>query len=243
MKKLLLVGFVSVAALTGCYNTDDLQVDNPLEEEMIHEEELYSTVPFNLSAANVIGDSENKDITRSYISNEEGRGYDNVGLFCLAKRPIKDGITEGRKPSWSGKASALINQYSVWKKNIPVSVRYSSQSGIKMIWDNPMNSDYFPYYPAKEWFAYGFVAYHPRTENIVYTQTSITAYIKLDGRDKVLYSMVKTPKAVIKTESVNELGFSKSYYEELDPEPGAEEFIYPYFSFETLTSTLNFYFY
>ncbi len=244
MKKILFVGLVSVAALVGCNQADDLQVNNPLEEEMIPEEELYSDVPFNLSRVDFDSDTLDSSLTRSYIDTETFRGFDNVGLFCLAKRPINDGITELKNPSWSGKSSAAINQHSVWKKNVPVSVKYASATGVNIIWDTPMNPDYFPYYPAKDWFAYGFVAYHPRTENIVYTQTSVTAYIKLDGREKVLYSMAKDPKTKLKTESLNKLSFSKSFYNELDPsvfEPnsGAADFIYPYFHFETLTSTLN----
>lgn len=247
MKKILLVGIVSVAALLGCSETDGLQAENPLEEEMnlvddelIPEDELYSKVPFNFSA------TAEPDITRGMTTT----GYNNVGLFCLAKRPINDGITELRKPSWSGKAKAVINQHSIWKKNVPVSVQYTTGSSIKMVWDSPMNKDYFPYYPNKDWFAYGFVAYHPRTENIVYTQTSITAYIKLDGRDKVFYSMAKAPKMELNDVNLNNISFSKSFYEALDPddtgefpEPGTEEYVYPYFHFDVLTSTLNFYFY
>lgn len=247
MKKILFVGMMAVAALMGCSETDGLQAESPFEEEIdlfdeeeIPEEELYSNVPFNFSVA---GETA---ITRGMTTT----GFNNVGLFCLAKRPINDGITELRKPSWSGKAKAVINQHSIWKKNIPVSVQYTTGNSIKMVWDNPMNKDYYPYYPNKDWFAYGFVAYHPRTENLVYTQTSITAYIKLDGRDKVLYSMAKAPKMDLSEDYLNQLSFSKSFYEELNPdgssefpEPGTEEYIYPYFHFDVLTSTLNFYFY
>ena len=239
MKKNLLFGVVAAAVLMGCSDTSDFQVEKPLEQEMIVEEEFYSNVPFNFSAA------ENTAITRGVTAT----GYDNVGLFCLAKRPINDGITEQMKPSWSGKSKALINQHSVWKKNVPVGIQYTNGNHVKLVWDNPMNKDYYPYYPKKDWFAYGFVAYHPRTENLLYTQTTITAFIKLDGRDKVFYSMSKAPKMVLSNETLNQLSFSKSFYQALDPEgtgeypePGTEEYVYPYFHFDVLTSTLNFYF-
>lgn len=237
MKKILLVCLVSVAALIGCSETDDLQVENPLEEEVIPEEELYSNVPFTFIASLP---PDTGYVTRG---TNEGKTIDNFGLFCLAKYAINDGVTENRNPSWSGKAKAVINQHSIWKKNVPISVLYTSKTGVRVLWDNPMNSDYYPYYPDKDWFAYGFVAYHPRTENIVYTQTSITAYIKLDGRDKVMYSMTKGPKDPLNDESMNQKAFSKTYFDYVNPQSGAEEYVYPYFSFQTLTSTLNFYFY
>jgi hypothetical protein len=242
MKKLLLLGVMSVAIMTGCGDTDDMQVISPREGEILSEKELCSDVPFRFVADSIEIQTDFDGVTRG---SNEGKLMDNFGLFCLAKQPIKDGVTGKKSPSWSGKASAEINKHSVWKKNIPISVRYSTDNRINIIYDNPINPDTLPYYPEKEWFSYGFVAYHPRTENIVYTQATITAYIKLDGREKVMYSMAKEPKDLFTDDEVNKWAFSKPYFEYLGegPQSGAEEFVYPYFSFQTLTSTLNFYFF
>lgn len=236
MKKILLVG-VALVTLAGCSDQDNLQANIPLEEETIAADLLCSNVPIRF--ANVEADDFVKDgITRGIAG--ETINYPGLGLFCLGKRPINDGITEGKKPSWSGKSSALINTYSLWRNNIPISLRYYvSKKQSKVLWDTDMYGANAPYYPDKDYFAYGFVLYYPRTENIVQTQTSITAYIKLDGSQRVFYSMAKQPKVVLNND-IDKLGFSKSYYKAIDPEPGVEELIYPYFTFQQLTSGIKF---
>ncbi len=240
MKKIFLVG-VAVATLVGCSSNDDLQTIIPPVEETVTTEQLCSKIPFNFGGTDfepAAGEGTTRGTTTVKYDTIQ-----NLGLFCLAKRPINDGITQGMKPSWSGKSSAWINQLSIWKKNVSVSLRHrQGDSGSKVIWDSTMNGDYFPYYPDKDWFAYGFVLYYPRTENILYTQTTVRAYIKLDGTKRVSYSMAKAPKTVIGN-YIDTLGFSKSYYEAIDPDPGMEEWIYPFFNFQALTSGIRFSFY
>ncbi len=224
-----------VLALIGCANDVDIQESIFVDENVLTDEQLVSTMPIKFAPVTMAYTVEEMNPTRTSAGVET---ISNLGLFCLAKRPINDGITENRTPSWSGKSSALINKMSVWKKNIPVSLINSGANMGDVVWDVTMNSNYFPYYPDKDWFAYGFVAYYPRTENIVYTLSTINAYIKVDGSKPVFYSMAKEPLVNIDA-TTNSLGFSKSYYQDIDAESGMEKYIYPYFTFEYLTSALN----
>ena len=241
MKKILFVG-MAVAILVGCSDTDDLLTNIPLEEETTSVAELCSNVPIRFADADV---SEVMDGSITRGTTGETITLPNLGLFCLAKRPINDGIAGGLNPTWSGLSkNSDLNLLSIWKKNVAVSLR--CQTGInksKVLWDAPnnaMSEEYFPYYPDKDWFAYGFVLYHPRTENIDYTYSTIKAYIRLDGTKRVFYSMAKEPKTVI-GDDTDKLGFSKSYYDAISGhDPGVEELIYPYFTFEALTSAVRF---
>ena len=240
MKNFAIFVIVTIATLCGCSSEDDLQKNASLTEESDANEALYSNVPirFAPSTLTALDCEEWGSITRGTPSSNSM--FRDAGMFCLAKRAINIGKEEGRTPTWSGAArSAILNTLSVWKKNVSVDIRYNAANKVIIDWNPDMNADYFPYYPDKDWFAYGFVMYYPRTENIKYTQTTLKAFIKLDGTKRVLYSMAKQPKTVIGNE-IDDLGFSKAYYDAIDPEPGVEEYIYPYFEFENLTSALKF---
>lgn len=243
MRKQLFLLAMVLAFLTGCANSEDMLDGMSNDEQVLTDEQLISTVPIRFAPSTITATVEEMPVTRTSAGNNEI--INNIGMFCLGKRAINDGILEERNPSWSGKAKAIINKHSLWKNNVSVSLVVNGENKGDIVWDSPdnkMTPDYYPYYPDKDWFAYGFVAYHPRVETIVYSQATITAYIKLDGSKPVFYAMAKEPLADLDDATKN-LAFSKSYYEQLDPEPGVEKFINPYFEFEYLTSALNFYFY
>ena len=240
MRKQLFLLAMVLAFLTGCANSEDVLDSMSNDEQVLTDEQLMSTVPIRFAPSTITATIEEMPVTRTSAGNNDV--INDLGMFCLAKRAIGDGITENQKPSWSGKASALVNKMSLWKNNISVGLKITGEDKGDIIWDQTMNPDYFPYYPDKDWFAYGFVAYYPRTENIVREYSRIWAYIKLDGSKPVFYSMAKEPLIDIDAQT-NSLGFSKSYYEKITQErEGLEKYIYPYFEFEYLTSALNFIF-
>lgn len=241
MRKSLLLLAIVLAILTGCANSEDVLENTFLGEEVLTDEQLQSTVPIRFAPVSITATVEEMPLTRTSAS---GNTITGLGMFCLGKRPINDGITDGRSPSWSGKSkNQYVNTLGVWKNNEPVSLVVGGDNKGDIVWGDPtIGASYMPNYPNKDWFAYGFVAYYPRTENLVYTQTSITAYIKLDGSKPVFYAMAKEPLAGLDDDTKN-LSFSKSYYEALDAESGTEKFINPYFEFEYLTTALNFVFY
>lgn len=239
MRKSFLQLAMVMAFLTGCSNSEDVLESMSVNEGVLTDEQLVSKVPIIFAPATITATVEEMMPTR----NASGDGMlSNIGMFCLAKRAIADGVTENRKPSWSGKANAILNRMSIWKNNVPVSLKTTGVNKGDIVWDNTMSPDYFTYYPDNNWFAYGFLAYYPRTENIVYSYSSIYAYIKLDGSKPVFYSLAHEPLMNIDA-TTNSLGFSKLYYEDMPADKdGLEKYIYPYFTFEYLTSAINFIF-
>ncbi len=234
---------IVLALLTGCTNNEDIQEGMFSEKEVLTDEQLMSTVPMKFAPVTMSATIEEVEPTRGSSDLRNGL-LSNIGMYCLVKRAISD---DAPIPSWKDASKdEYFKKMCIWKKNVPVSLKATGPDKGDIVWDNTMTHDYFPCYPDNEWFAYGFVAYYPRTDNIVYAYSSIKAYIKLDGSKPVFYGMAKEPQIRVDA-ATNSLGFSKKYYETLktlglESEDGLERYIYPYFEFEYLTSALNFVF-
>lgn len=245
MKKRIMMWCVAIACLVACTDSDDLQNNIVAgEEQYVITSDMLSDVPIKFAPINrhdimVEEESEVSSLTRGTTSNVV---MDNLGVFCLAKYALEG--SEYPTPSWSMAKNNAYYTNCVWNNNVRANISSTTQGGrtsLVLTCENQDSLHHIGYYPSNNWFAYGFVAYHPRTENIVYGYSLIKGYIKIDGKDKVLYSMAKKPKAAFDDENLNRSAFSKYYYENVDAELGLEEYIYPYFDFETLTSTLYFY--
>ncbi len=239
----------AAACLTAC-NSNDL----PLAAESFAEDSASfvpqeSNVPIRfapVSVQNVTEDYNQAGIAR----RSPGTGsysWDRLGIFCLAKYSI-EGLTAVHNPTWSGIArKADLNKYSIWKKNELGSLQFDDNTNKgKIVWGSDYK-DEFNFYPANDWFAYGFVAYYPHTENIVYTQGTITALIKVDGDDDVCYAMAAAPKTPTPPtndtySAIYRKGFSRSYYNAISGhDSGVDEWIYPRFEFTRMMARLVFY--
>lgn len=243
---------VAVICLAACSRGDDLplvaSVDGGDEDNYVPQ---VSDIPIRFAPVDLVdvigSDYQTNGSTRG-SSTESGYSQDSVGIFCLAKYSI-EGLTAIHTPTWSGKSkSKLQNTYSVWQKNLLASITSTSNPEAGSLrWANNYK-DEFNFYPASDWYAYGFFAYYPYTNNIVFTQKTITALIKTDGDDDVCYAMAAAPKTP--TPPINDTyaaiyrkGFSRSYYEAIaGHDPGVDEWIYPQFKFNRLVSRVKFLF-
>ena len=247
MKKRIMMWYVAVAGLAACMNSDDLQNSYVAgDEQYVITSDMISDVPIRFAPVNknellVEEESDVSSTTRGSASTSEVV-MDNLGVFCLAKYALAGSAYN--TPSWSFAKNNEYYNNCIWNNNVRAkvsSLTLKGKTSLILTCEDQDSLHLKSYYPSNNWFAYGFVAYHPRTENIVYGYSLIKGYIKLDGKDKVIYSMAKGPKATFDDDNLNRLAFSKSYYENLPSELGLDEYVYPYFSFETLTSTLYFY--
>lgn len=250
MNKTFLTSLAVVLPMVACTNADDLQAG---QEVMAPEVVAQSNVPIRYAPVfikELLVEPEEISPTRGSI-DVSNFTIANVGMFCLAKARLP-GITVS--PSWSGLSkNETLKQLSVWQNNARAT--FSGRDG--KVADIILNTDdgdvpnalgapstrMVPaFYPQNEWFSYGFVAYHPRTEYIQYNYSSITAYIVLNGRDNVFYSIASEPRVSAGT-NYDALAFSGTYYKKIaEEEPDEGISIYPYFAVEHLTSRLNFQF-
>ena len=238
------------AWLAGCTSGDDLPtvagVDVDGEEDFVPE---VSTVPIRFAPVdlmNVVGGISQSDSTTRGTDSQSDFSQDSVGIFCLAKYS-NEGLTETHRPSWSG-ISKKDGGYSVWVKNALASIVTSPRPGQGNITWEANYKDEFNFYPNNDWFAYGFFAYYPYTKNIVYTQSTITTLIRIDGDDDVCYAMAASPKTpsspvVDSYAAIYRKAFSRAYYEAIsEHDPGVDEWIYPHFQFNRIVSRVKFYF-
>lgn len=243
MKYKSIVWLFAAACLTAC-NSNDLLLDaESFNEDNASIVPCVSNVPIRFAPVD-LQDVTGKSIQAAASRRSNGTGSyssDSVGIFCLAKYSI-EGLTEIHTPTWSGiaKKPVGINEYSIWIKNELASLQYKDNSDAgKLVWDKDYK-DETGFYPNNDWFAYGFVAYYPHTQNIVYTKGTVTALVKVDGDDDVCYAMAKKPKTVTGDSQLDRSGFSRSYYAGLSHDSGVDEWIYPRFEFTRMMSKLVF---
>lgn len=250
MKKAFIFSLAMVLSMVACTDADNLQTE---QEATVHGAVAISDVPIRYAPVfirDVLVEPDETSQTRGSI-DVSNFSIDNVGIFCLAKATLPG---NSMLPSWSGLSkNETLKQLSVWQNNAKAT--FTGRDG--KVADITLNTDegdvsnalgssstrVVPaFYPENEWYSYGFVAYHPRTSYIQYTYSTITAYIVLDGRDNVFYSIAAEPR-VSAGADFDALAFSGMYYRKIaaeEPDEGIS--IYPYFAVEHLTSQLNFQF-
>ena len=233
----------AAACLTACNSNDLPLAAESFAEDSASYEPRVSNVPIRFAPVDIL-DVTGKSIQAAASRRSPGTGSyssDSVGIFCLAKYSI-EGLTSVHTPTWSGVAKKPkdINKYSIWIKNELASLQYKDDSDAgQLVWDKSMK-DETGFYPDNDWFAYGFVAYYPYTQNIVYRKSTVTALIKVDGDDDVCYAMAKSPKTVTGDSQLDRSGFSRSYYAGLNHDQGVDEWIYPRFEFNRMMAKLVF---
>lgn len=239
MKKILLVGFVAVATLTGCSDSDDQQANIPLGEETVTAKELVaSDVPITFAPvelADVQWGAEPMGETRGGSVNGDDFTMDSLGIFCLAKKKLADGPMN---PVWN-EANKQYKAWHVLEKNVMASVKGTDASKGIIQWDKQFK---LHFYPSDPWYTYGFVAYHPWTDRLVYDMKKITAYFKVDGNDDLIYAICTEPEHTFGDDAVDTLSFSKQYYDAIRTQGLDWEGTYPKLQFQRLMSRLDFHF-
>ena len=223
MKKNLFAIGLTVLAFGACSHVDeDALADALPAEETVDLASLQSDVPIVLGTIDGSADVT----TRGAITYfEEGKSYGNIGVFCVATRKI-----DAKAPNitWQGiDANETNNRMRVWQKNASAHVVVTEDGNGNLIWDDVDTEPHF--YPNNDWYAYDFVAYHPKTTDFDYSYSAINAYITVDGSDDVFIAAGARPKPD------DNLAYSRKYYtQESKPEA------VPYFHFDQLVAKLNF---
>jgi hypothetical protein len=136
------------------------------------------------------------------------------------------GLAENRSITWSKQSTIdLYNILGVWQDNVRAHVKATGAGTGKIVWDDPNEMHY---YPSKDWYSYGFVAFHPSADSIQYASSNLIAFFTVDGNDDVFYAKANNPSADI------ESAYSSFFYKDY---PGAEQ---PYFDFKHLMAKLVF---
>ena len=233
------IGMMAATALTACSS------DNP--EIAVHDtsaaESLYSTVPIvfaPVDLADMQWDVEytDEDATRGGSVDASDFTVDSVGLFCLSRTQLED----APKPvSWSGGyPTAEQNLHNVWSNNEMTRVESIGGNKGKIVWENNISYMNSLYYPLNAWYTYCFVAYHPWTPYVEMSKSYVAAYFHVDGNDDVLYAFAKAPSRKFDDAEVDNLAFSKQYYDKIKEKGYEGEDIYPVLQFRHLMSRLDF---
>lgn len=242
MKKLHLA-WIAVAICIAACTDGDYALGDPLSTDVnVSQVTDQARIPIRFAPVDLTNAFTEDDVITRGTSSVSDLNIDDVGLFCLAKYSI-EGISAVHTPSWSGLASAEINKYSIWKKNVKSTVIAKSKTTGDIVWDSDtLAEEYYPQteFGEREWFAYGFVIYHPWTPYIVYTQKTVTAYIPVDGTQDVQYAIAVGPTVNTNNVTLNQSAFSANYYRGIDPDPVLYKYVFPSFKLQHLTCRLNF---
>ena len=239
MKQLIIFG-MGVAMISACSSSDDiLQSENvqPAEkstetfyDDNVTREELMGNIPIDFS---VIEGNAIVELTRG-SSNVNGTFQSGtMGIYCIGAKKIN---SEANDPKMGGYTSSLWQILNLWLENVSAHIEPIANSNEGYIaWDNP---DEKHYYPKKDWYAYKFAAYHPRSEYIVRSETAVMAFIPVDGNDDVFTAIAEDPRVSIDAES-DAKAYSHQYFEAVGIDNITAEHR-PYYSFKHLTSRLKF---
>lgn len=222
-----------IVAVAAC-SSDEIGTDCTNETEQ-DTEKLLSAVPIEFAPVSMTDFfMEAETVTRGGSVDASNFSVDSVGIFCLSRTKLQDAPKE---VSWS-KAYNIEqhNLHNVWSDNEMAHVVSMGVNKGKIIWEN---TNHLNYYPTNAWYTYGFVAYHPWTQYIDYSKSYVHAYIPVDGNDDVLYAMAK-PEAIYEDADVNELAYSKQYYDAIKAKGLPDQGAYPLFQFRRIMSRLDF---
>lgn len=230
MKKISVIFGMAILFLYACSSGDDLLTSLPVEEEPdFTVEDVTSDVPIVFGG---ISDGRARaEITRGSI-DFSSFNMNDVGLFCLSTHKLP-GATESL--TWTDNPQTVdVKKTSLngWLFNAPATICEAAGNTGNLIIDNSVPNHY---YPNKNWYAYDFAAYHPRTEHIVRTYDRVTAYVTVDGNDDVMYATAGDPPS-----GADDKAYSYKYYKDLNSITMEN---LPHLSFTRLSSRLNFKFY
>lgn len=225
-------GMAFVACLLACGNDDAGQKAlYPAEDNASVER---SDVPIQFAPVNMTSLTMEVEGTTRGSVDASNFTVDNLGVFCLSKHTLPG--SESKNVIWDGTSWAANR----WLVNAKASIK-SMGNGMGIIALDDEQT--LAFYPTQAFYAYGFAAYHPWTEHVVCEAKTITAYFSVDGNDDIFYAVASKPKAELDDlldMEVDNLAFSKSYYDKIFQETDVREDIYPHFEFKHLMSRLDF---
>lgn len=235
------IGLLTAIGIVACSGNDDMQNGAP-DELQLSKEQIVSDEPIvfaPVEMAEMQWGVEAVETRGGSVDVDDFTTPDKVGVFCLAKRKISD---DAKNIAWNKPyTSETTNKLLLWSFNEEATIKGTSEGKGEMTWSDEHQ---LQYYPSNEWYAYGFAAYHPRveTEFIASSGSSLTAYIKVDGNDDVIHAMAIEPEHQFGDDAVDNLAFSRQYYNKIRTDGLSWEGTYPKFEFQHLMSRLDFYF-
>lgn len=220
--------------LAGCSSNDDLLVERPvvpdMDEENVTRDDLMGDVPIEFAS---VGGSATVEMTRG-SSNVNGTFQSGtMGIYCIGAKKINE--VDAQEPKMGGYNTALWQILNLWLENVSAHVESVGNNEGYIAWDKPEERHY---YPKKDWYAYKFAAYHPRTDYIVRSESAVMAFIPIDGNDDVFTAIAEDPRVSIDAET-DAKAYSQQYFETVGIENILPEHR-PYYNFKHLTSRLKF---
>ena len=222
--------------LAGCSSNDDLLVERPvvpgMDEENFTRDDLMGDVPIEFAS---IGGSATVEMTRGSSNVNGAFQSGTMGIYCIGAKKINE--VDAQEPKLGGYNTALWQILNLWLENVSAHVEPLGTGNNEgyIAWDNPEERHY---YPKKDWYAYKFAAYHPRTDYIVRSESAVMAFIPIDGNDDVFTAIADDPHVSIDPET-DAKAYSQQYFEAV----GANNITpdhKPYYNFKHLTSRLKF---
>ena len=234
MKKYLFIIGMTAMMFAACSSNDELLTQNVADEEAVDEEnvtreDLMGTVPIEF--ADITG-SATVELTRGSANIDGSFSSGTMGIYCIGASKINN---DAEDPKMSGSTTALGKILSLWLENVSAHVEPISMNEGYIAWDNPNEKHY---YPRKDWYAYKFAAYHPRTEYIAKTAAAVATYIPIDGNDDVFAAFAEAPRVNI-DQTTDAKAYSQQYFEAVGANSITPEHK-PYYNFRHLTSRLKF---
>ena len=221
--------------LAGCSSNDDLLVERPIvsdmDEENVTRDDLMGDVPIEFAS---IGGSATVEMTRGSSNVNGAFQSGTMGIYCIGAKKINE--VDAQEPKMGGYNTALWQILNLWLENVSAHVESLNNGNNEgyIAWDNPEERHY---YPKKDWYAYKFAAYHPRTDYIVRSESAVMAFIPIDGNDDVFTAIADDPHASIDPET-DAKAYSQQYFEAVGAEITPDH--KPYYNFKHLTSRLKF---
>ena len=231
MKKYLLIIGIASAMFAACSSSEEVLTQNtqePIDEENVTREDLMGDIPIEF--ADITG-SATVEQTRGSASVGDAFKSGTMGIYCIGAKKINIAAED---PKLSGSSTALGKILSLWLENVSAHVEPTTDNKGYIVWDNPYEKHY---YPQKDWYAYKFAAYHPRTEYIAKTSQAVAAYIPIDGNDDVFATIAEGPRVSIGADDSK--AYSQKYFEAVGAN-NITAYHRPYFNFKHMTSRLKF---
>ena len=228
----------SAVFFVACSGNDDLRSEAPNADRQVTKEQLMSNTSINFAPVEIADvqwelDGAVEEITRGGSVDASNFEMDSVGIFCLSRTKLP---AASKAVSWSGAYTEEYNLHNVWKKNEMARVESAGGNKGKIVWEN---ENLLNFYPINAWYTYGFVAYHPWTPYIDNSKSYVHAYIPVDGNDDVLYALAK-PEPIYGDAEVDNLAYSKQYYDAISDKGLPDQGAYPLFQFRHIMSRLEF---
>ena len=216
----------------ACSSSEEVLTQNtqePIDEENVTRDGLMGNIPIEF--ADITG-SATVEETRGSASVNGSFKSGTMGIYCVSINKMN---ASAETPYYLS-TKALGKILNVWLENVSAHVEPTQGDNKGYIkWDNPNEKHY---YPKKDWYNYGFVAYHPRTDYVTINAHSLVAYMVIDGNDDVFSAISSEPRAELDNTTAAK-AYSQQYFEAVGVDNITADHR-PYFNFKHMTSRLKF---